>query len=446
MKKKILFLVILLIILLICGGVYAFYATDLFKTEKEMFFSYLTNENIETNLNSEKLLEYYEKQDNTPYESKGEISFSTSEYDESNGLNEAKITFNGKTINSQKAFEQEATLDLSQEYNIPINLKRDGDTFGIQADILGESKYIAIRNENLKELAERFGMDSEYIPEKIEYNTFTEEELNQLASKYYAFFNEKLTDDMFSREKVDKQTVIKLNLTAEQFTNILTELLNTISEDEILNSKLPETYMETLKNATQELEEDLKSEIYSSEDNFEMGIYIEKRKTKKIEIKFLEGTSENMNMTAEFADNTISLKCYAEGEMVLEETISMQINENDVTYLINTKEYEGADNELAEINMELTYKNLMQLDNVEEDFDIDVTQKNAGTYSSYYYDDYNSEPEDTTINIHYSNQKTFSQDLVLDPMDENNAIIINDATDEELQNVIYNIYESLGLI
>ena len=446
MKKKILFLVILLIILLICGGVYAFYATDLFKTEKEMFFSYLTNENIETNLNSEKLLEYYEKQDNTPYESKGEISFSTSEYDESNGLNEAKITFNGKTINSQKAFEQEATLDLSQGYNIPINLKRDGDTFGIQADILGESKYIAIRNENLKELAERFGMDSEYIPEKIEYNTFTEEELNQLASKYYAFFNEKLTDDMFSREKVDKQTVIKLNLTAEQFTNILTELLNTISEDEILNSKLPETYMETLKNATQELEEDLKSEIYSSEDNFEMGIYIEKRKTKKIEIKFLEGTSENMNMTAEFADNTISLKCYAEGEMVLEETISMQINENDVTYLINTKEYEGADNELAEINMELTYKNLMQLDNVEEDFDIDVTQKNAGTYSSYYYDDYNSEPEDTTINIHYSNQKTFSQDLVLDPMDENNAIIINDATDEELQNVIYNIYESLGLI
>lgn len=446
MKKKILFLVILLIILLICGGVYAFYATDLFKTEKEMFFSYLTNENIETNLNSEKLLEYYEKQDNTPYESKGEISFSTSEYDESNGLNEAKITFNGKTINSQKAFEQEATLDLSQEYNIPINLKRDGDTFGIQADILGESKYIAIRNENLKELAERFGMDSEYIPEKIKYNTFTEEELNQLASKYYAFFNEKLTDDMFSREKVDKQTVIKLNLTAEQFTNILTELLNTISEDEILNSKLPETYMETLKNATQELEEDLKSEIYSSEDNFEMGIYIEKRKTKKIEIKFLEGTSENMNMTAEFADNTISLKCYAEGEMVLEETISIQINENDVTYLINTKEYEGADNELAEINMELTYKNLMQLDNVEEDFDIDVTQKNAGTYSSYYYDDYNSEPEDTTINIHYSNQKTFSQDLVLDPMDENNAIIINDATDEELQNVIYNIYESLGLI
>ena len=98
---------------------------------------------------------------------------------------------------------------------------------------------------------------------------------------------------MFSKEKVDKQTVIKLNLSAEQFTNILTELLNTINEDEILNSKLPETYKETLKNATQELEEDLKSETYSSEDNFEMRIYIEKRKAKKLEVKFLEGTSDN---------------------------------------------------------------------------------------------------------------------------------------------------------
>lgn len=444
MKKKILLLVILVIILLAGGVAYAYYATDLFKTDKEMFFSYLTDEKLETNLNSEKLLEYYEKQANTPYESKGEISFNTSEYGESN---EAKIIFNGKTVNPQKAFEQEVTLDLSQGYNIPINVKRDGDTFGIQADILGESKYIAIRNENLKELAERFGLDSEYIPEKIEYNTFTEEELNQLASKYYAFFNEKLTDDMFSKEKVDKQTVIKLNLSAEQFTNILTELLNTINEDEILNSKLPETYKETLKNVTQELEEDLKSETYSSEDNFEMRIYIEKRKAKKLEVKFLEGTNESVNMIAEFAENAISLKCYVEGEMVLEEAISMQTNENDVTYLINCKEYEGTDEEVAEINMELTYKNLMELDNVEEDFNIDVIQKNATTYSSdYYYEYYDGYLEDTTMNIHYSNQKTFSQDLALDAIDENNAIIINDTTDEELQNLIYNIYESLGLI
>ena len=310
----------------------------------------------------------------------------------------------------------------------------------MQADILGEDRYIAIRNENLKELAQRFGLDTEYIPDKIEYSTFTEEELKQLGDKYYQFFDEKLTDDMFSKEKEDKQTVVKLNMSAEQFTNIFTELLNTINEDEIINSKLPEIYMEVLQNATQELEDELESENYSSEDRFEMKIYVEKRQAKKLEINFLEKDKTNMSMVEEFADTSISLKCYTEEEMVLEETISIQENENDVTYVINCKEYEGTDEELSEINIELTYKNLMQLDNVQEEFNIEMKQNNS---NSYYYDDYEDE---STINIKYTNQKTFLQNLELNGLDETNAVILNDATDEEIQNVFYNIYESLGLM
>ncbi len=310
----------------------------------------------------------------------------------------------------------------------------------MQADILGEDRYIAIRNENLKELAQRFGLDTEYIPDKIEYSAFTEEELKQLGDKYYQFFDEKLTDDMFSKEKEDKQTVVKLNMSAEQFTNIFTELLNTINEDEIINSKLPEIYMEALQNATQELEDELESENYSSEDRFEMKIYVEKRQAKKLEINFLEKDKTNMSMVEEFADTSISLKCYTEEEMVLEETISIQENENDVTYVINCKEYEGTDEELSEINIELTYKNLMQLDNVQEEFNIEMKQNNS---NSYYYDDYEDE---STINIKYTNQKTFLQNLELNGLDETNAVILNDATDEEIQNVFYNIYESLGLM
>ena len=310
----------------------------------------------------------------------------------------------------------------------------------MQADILGEDRYIAIRNENLKELAQRFGLDTEYIPDKIEYSAFTEEELKQLGDKYYQFFDEKLTDDMFSKEKEDKQTVVKLNMSAEQFTNIFTELLNTINEDEIINSKLPEIYMEALQNATQKLEDELESENYSSEDRFEMKIYVEKRQAKKLEINFLEKDKTNMSMVEEFADTSISLKCYTEEEMVLEETISIQENENDVTYVINCKEYEGTDEELSEINIELTYKNLMQLDNVQEEFNIEMKQNNS---NSYYYDDYEDE---STINIKYTNQKTFLQNLELNSLDETNAVILNDATDEEIQNVFYNIYESLGLM
>lgn len=108
--------------------------------------------------------------------------------------------------------------------------------------------------------------------------------------------------------------------------------------------------------------------------------------------------------------------------------------------MINCKEYEGTDEELSEINIELTYKNLMQLDNVQEEFNIEMKQNNS---NSYYYDDYEDE---STINIKYTNQKTFLQNLELNGLDETNAVILNDATDEEIQNVFYNIYESLGLM
>lgn len=295
----------------------------------------------------------------------------------------------------------------------------------------------------MKELASRFGFDTEYVPDKIEYNTFTEEEIKQLGDKYFQFFNERLTDDMFSREKQDKQTVIKLNMSAEQFLNIFTELANTIKEDEIINSKLPEVYKEILQNATQELEKSVEEENFSDEDRFEMNIYIEKRKAKKLEIKALEENRENMSMVAEFEENKMIFKCYEEENLLLEETISIQTNENDVTYLINCKEYQDTEEAIMEINIGLTYKNLMKLDNVEEEINIEMKPNNTIYDSSYEENDYSDE---TVVNIKYTNQKTFLQNLELTGLDETNAIILNDATDEEIQDVFYNMYEALGLI
>ena len=296
MKKKIIIITILIIVVLLGGIAYAYFATDLFKTDKEMFFSYITEEKLETEFNSEKLIEYYEKQETTPYESDGKISIDTTGTEELEGMNGTTITFEGKTNNSQKAFEQKATLDLAQGYSVPVNIKRDGETFGIQADILGEDKYIAIRNEDLKELVERFGIDTEYIPEKIEFNTFTKDELKQLVEKYYQFLHEELTDDMFTREKKDNQTIIKLNIPMENFVEIFSELIKTIREDEIITSKFPDDFKESLEDLEQNLQEQIEEESYQKENSFEVAVYIAKGKTEKIEINLLKDDEEYMKM------------------------------------------------------------------------------------------------------------------------------------------------------
>ena len=47
-------------------------------------------------------------------------------------LNNSKITFEGKTDNSKKLAEQTMTMNFSQGFNIPVKIRRDGETAGIQ--------------------------------------------------------------------------------------------------------------------------------------------------------------------------------------------------------------------------------------------------------------------------------------------------------------------------
>ena len=102
MKKKILLIVLIVIILLGVGGAYAYFATNAFKSDKEMFFEYLSQD-----LKDEKILEYVKKQEENAYTNKGEASIKIN--GENNlarteetiqMLNNSKITFEGKVDNS----------------------------------------------------------------------------------------------------------------------------------------------------------------------------------------------------------------------------------------------------------------------------------------------------------------------------------------------------------
>ena len=68
MKKKILLAILIVVILLGVGGAYAYFATDAFKSNKELFLSYLFD-----GLKDEKLEEYIKKQENESYTNNGKI-------------------------------------------------------------------------------------------------------------------------------------------------------------------------------------------------------------------------------------------------------------------------------------------------------------------------------------------------------------------------------------
>lgn len=432
MKKKIIIAVIILIVLLGGGFAYAYFGTDAFKSDKEIFFSYLTeNKDKQSKEIAQKLEEYLDKKENKTYTNKGKVSLNISGADDESleMLNNSKITFEGKINKIQNEAEQEITLDFSQGYNIPLTYIQDGDMYGIKSELLGD-KIVSVRNEGLKNLAERFEIDSTYVPNKIcvdDYK-FTEEEQKILKERYFSYIRDSLTDDMFFKTKYGKQKVITAKVPEENAVAIIREMANEFRNDEIILSKMPEGFD---KESFQESIDKFISGLNDSENpnnRLDLSVYIEGKKLSKFEMIYYEDDEIYGKITAEIKDNTIETKIYEKDQLVTEISMKYDVTGDDVTTEMSIKVFEDDSEDVTEIALKAEYKNLLTLDNVEENL--------TATVKAY----------EDEMKVNYTNSVTFDENVDINGIDQNKAIIINDATDEEIQAVILSVYQKLGMI
>lgn len=441
MKKKIALTLLIVVILLGIGGVYAYFATNVFKTDKELFFSYMTSDWL-SDLKDENLKEYIKKQENNAYTNKGSIALEVQDEgsisDETlQMIKNSKITFEGKTDNSKKIAEQTLTMELAQGINIPVKVRRDGETLGIQSNLLN-TKFIAVRNENLKNLLERLGADAEDVPDKIDFeeSTFTESEIKKLKEKYFSILDENLDEELFSKEKENDQTIIKLSMTEEKAKDVLIKIFQTIRDDEILLKKFSGVIdKDDLKQQIDDLVDELKDIEPDEKTTFEMKISVKSKKVEKIEMNIKEDENITANILIENSENKVPIKVYDEGDSILELQIEKETNGNDVTYKIDVKtdlDTELADQEKAEIHLTVQYKNLATLDNVEENYELKLSTQD-------YYE------SNTDLKLNYTNVKQFSSNIEIEGINGENAITLNDATDDEIDELLITIYKNLGL-
>lgn len=441
MKKKIALTLLIVVILLGIGGLYAYFATNAFKTDKELFFSYMTSDWL-SDLKDENLKEYIKKQENNAYTNKGSIALEVQDdgsiSDETlQMIKNSKITFEGKTDNSKKIAEQTLTMELAQGINIPVKVRRDGETLGIQSNLLN-TKFIAVRNENLKNLLERLGADAEDVPDKIDFeeSTFTESEIKELKEKYFSILDENLDEELFSKEKENDQTIIKLSMTEEKAKDVLIKIFQTIRDDETLLKKFSGVIdKDDLKQQIDDLVDELKDIEPDEKTTFEMKISVKSKKVEKIEMNIKEDENITANILIENSQNKLSIKAYDEGDSILELQIEKETNENDATYKIDIKtdlDTELADQEKAEIHLTVQYKNLATLDNVEENYELKLSTQD-------YYE------SNTDLKLNYTNVKQFSSNIEIEGINGENAITLNDATDDEIDELLITIYKNLGL-
>ena len=435
MKKKIL-LVILLIVLLGAGIGYTCFATDMLKTKKQLFFSYLLSDDLTSDLKSEDLSKYLEKEKNTAFSNKGEITANVKDNGESSDaydlLSNGKIKLEGKVDNSQKKAEQEITVALAQGINVPIKIRRDGETYGIQSRLLYD-KYIAVKNENLKSLFEKLGMDnSNEIPNQIDWENiqFTTEELQNIKDKYSRVFYNSVDNDMFEKSKVDGQTKVTVNMTADQFVSIIEKMANELKNDEKLLNKLSDgTTVDELKKQIDEFVNALKDVKHTDQDKMSISLYIKSRKLVKCEINTTDENGTETIATAEKEDNKLTVKTFEANEMQNQISIAKDENTDATTYTINVVTQDLGEG--SNIQIKIGFKNLSKLDDVEESIEATI--------------EYGEDSNKSAMQINYNNTITFIQNAEIESFNSDNVVVLNDISEDELNNLLETIYENLGL-
>ena len=435
MKKKIL-LAILLIVLLGAGIGYTCFATDMLKTKKQLFFSYLLSDDLTSDLKSEDLSKYLEKEKTTAFSNKGEITANVKDNGESSDaydlLSNGKIKLEGKVDNSQKKAEQEITVALAQGINVPIKIRRDGETYGIQSRLLYD-KYIAVKNENLKSLFEKLGMDnSNEIPNQIDWENiqFTTEELQNIKDKYSRVFYNSVDNDMFEKSKVDGQTKVTVNMTADQFVSIIEKMADEFKNDEKLLNKLSDgTTVDELKKQIDEFVNALKDVEHTEQDKMSISLYIKSRKLVKCEINTTDENGTETIATAEKEDNKLTVKTFEANEMQNQISIAKDENADATTYTINVVTQDLGEG--SNIQIKMGFKNLSKLDDVEESIEATI--------------EYGEDSNKSAMQINYNNTITFVQNTEIESFNTDNAVVLNDISENELNNLLETIYENLGL-
>lgn len=431
-KPIIISIIGLVIIIFMTIMVYAYFSTDIFRSNKDSFFKYIAQtKDIVKDFNDQQLKTYIDKQKNTPYINNGKIIANIDVPDAEEQIKHLKdfnITIQGKNNKFSSQVEQNIIINYSQDVNFPVNYKQENNALGVQTKYIGK-KYLVVKNENLKDLFRKVGIpDIDNIPNTIDFENitsslnFTQEDINYLEERYITIIENELKDEYFS--KVDNNGYM-LTLNEQQTKDIIIKLLQSMEQDELLLEKI--NNIATYKITSSDIQEIIG--ILKDSDFFIDGLkiitYKQNNKLLKIEI------STDKEIICEMCNNKILInlqKIIQNSELqYLEITKNIENEELIYNVKIHFKDEKGL------IYFRTSYKGLEQLNNIEENYTLGIEM-------------INHENENMKYEYLYTNQIEFTDSLDIDYFDEDNSTILNDYESENLTNLINAIIHRMSQV
>ena len=353
-NKKILTIVIVFIVVLcITGGVlaYLFLTTSAFKSDKEMFLEYFS-QNIQMLNNMKSSGTYKQILDEETFESNTEIKVSNSRGGEiSSPLNDLSMAINMQKDNANRYSYTDAQLLFKDEEYLEVELIEDQDLSGIRfTDVV--KQFITKREED----------ETGKIPVSIE-EIISEEEITSIKEKCVNIIKQELENATYSKIKNTMITynnnTIKTNaytvtLTQDQVGNIILTILENLKTDEII---LQKAEMFGITNLGEEIDK-LIDDLSDYENIHEMKITV------------YEQNDILIRTIVEYAGNTITLENSIENnsqkiklqvscpnfDKVVEQNleITKTTTDNQETYNIDVELIDGEDTKTINFANQLT--------------------------------------------------------------------------------------------
>ena len=457
-KKRILIITlsIITVLILIIGGVliYLNCATDTFKSTQELFYKYLyQNGDIADVFDTNLLDRYYQKIENNAYNGEGELTIKTGNTDGTESdtkqfddfINKTKIEYNTKSNLTEKKAETEAKIIYDNKEQFKMNFARNDNNYAVKSDEV-VYKYLLLRNENLREVYTKLGIENiDKIPnqfEKIDYNIYKDmkpEDKGRILSTYQNVLNKEILSNHYTKQKIPMQingkemkgNVYTLTLTEEELSSLKIKLLETLMTDELTLKyvvqflQLDGSYTIKIKQAIQEEIDDLKREQIQDNGFIKIMVY-------ECNMKLINTRIE----TKEY-NYTIDNK-YSEGNQKVELIKSSNDGNNIVTKINIERITSDAKNsfkieQVSTTGETITDKNTLIIEikgNIERDnLEVNVTLENLiGNKSNI---------------INYNNKKEFTNNVEVVNLTNDNSVILNDMTLEEIDSLYKSVVERI---
>lgn len=382
-KKRILITTISIIlgVLLLIGISYGiiYSATDLLKGNKELFYKYISRSQPTSVIDVNWIKRYEEKNNSTPYQNKGKVTFNQESANKENNsndelLNNITLEIEGKSNLAESLQDQTVKLNYDNNEILRLDYLRTRDVYGVKMnDVI--DKYAAFENANLKDFLRRMGVrEYEDVPNKIEPLQATEllnlidNNKDKVKQKLIEVIDsEVVTSDYKKQNKVEISiddnsyvtTAYYVQLTDVQISNITRKMLEFVRDDEdLLNTVILIT-----KGKAKEDED-----TYKMKEKIESKISELKRKAATNEVALtLTAYVKDKDLVAvgiKYKENTINVSTMNQNEVVIENTKEEEAYKSKIkiTKSIDDEKYQLTISQKEQLNDKDTTKRVIKLD------------------------------------------------------------------------------------